>query len=69
MMIFFVLSLFLLLSVTSQKMADAFERILMKGIKKGNAAVVREAISLLEAQGHDCADAKDKLKQMVQFYF
>ena len=47
-------------------MADAFALTMKKGIKKGNTVSIREAISLLEAQGHDCTDAKDKLAAMVQ---
>ena len=46
-------------------MSDALELT----IEKCNASLVREAISLLEEQGHDCADAKGKVDAMVRFQF
>jgi len=51
-----------------QSESDALMRMIEEGIKKGNAALVREAISLLEAQGHNCADAEDRLIELVRLH-
>jgi hypothetical protein len=47
--------------------ADALALIAETSIDKGNAVWIRDAIFLLEAQGHDCTDAKAKLTEMVRF--
>jgi len=54
--------------MTPQSIADALAVTLEEGIKKRSVALIREVISLLEAQGQDCADAKDKLREMVFSY-
>ena len=46
-------------------MVDGFNVIAEEGFKNSNAALVREAISLLEAQGHECAGVKERLHAMV----
>ena len=50
-------------------MSETLALMIEESSKKGNAASLREAISLLEAQGHDCADARDKLIAMVRLHF
>ena len=52
-------------AIPNQSAADALALMLEEGFKKDNPALVREAISLLEAQGHDCVDAKERLTEMV----
>jgi len=50
-----------------QSEVDALGQVLEEGFKKLSVTCVREVISLLEARGHDCADAKAKLKALVSF--
>ena len=53
----------------SQNLGDALTLTLKEGMKKSNVASIREVISLLEAQGHDCTDVKAKVTKKVQFTF
>lgn len=51
-----------------QCVADALTLIMDEGIQKGNAVSIRETIFFQETQGHDCANAKAKLIDMVRVY-
>ncbi len=53
-------------NIPFQSEIDALTTMVEDAFKKGNATLLREVISLLESQGHDCADAKDKLLGMVK---
>ena len=48
-----------------QSVIDALALAIEEGFMKRNVRFVREIISLLEAQGHDCTDANGKLIAMV----
>ena len=71
--LFFLILLFVLIRLVANKndplqsVTDALNVTLEEGINMGNAALVRNVISLLEAQGHDCTDVNARLTEMVRF--
>lgn len=48
-----------------QNVIDALVLMLEEGFKKSDTSSVREVVSLLEAQRHDCTDIKTKLSALV----